>query len=141
MKPIISRKPPRFILLDDDLLALTMAEKLIRRYCRHSEIIKFFASKDAIEFLETREFIANDTDTVFLTDLHMPEIDGFAVLDRMKNTFKTLGDRLHVFVISAAACPEEIRRALSYNCVIGFVTKPFCDEKIEQIIRCIQYPL
>jgi CheY-like chemotaxis protein len=141
MKQMLSRKFPRFILLDDDVFALTMAEKLIRKHCCRSEIIKFFASREAIEFMETKEFKANNTDTVFLTDLHMPEMDGFAVLDRMTNTFKTLGDRLHVFVVSADACPAEIRKALSYKCVIGLLNKPFSDDKMKQLINCIQYPL
>jgi CheY-like chemotaxis protein len=141
MKNTIRGKFPRFILLDDDLLALAMAEKLIRKYFRRSEIIRFCSSIEAIEFMEVKEFMANDTDTVFLTDLQMPEMDGFGVLDRMANACKALGDRLHVFVMSAGASPDEIRRALSYNCVIGFINKPLSDDKIAQIIHCIQFPL
>jgi CheY-like chemotaxis protein len=141
MKPTIGGKFPRFILLDDDLLALTMTEKLIRKYCRQSEIIKFISPAEAIEFMGAREFMAGNTDTVFLTDLHMPDMDGFAVLDQMAITFRHLGNRLHVFVVSAAACPEEIRKALSYSYVIGFINKPFSDDKIVQLIHCIRYPL
>lgn len=141
MKQPFSRKFPRFILLDDDVFALTITEKLIRKYCRSSDIIAFCCPKDAMEFMATEDFMANQIETVFLTDLHMPEIDGFAVLDRMGNAFKALRDRLHVFVLSAAACPDEIRRALSYSCVIDVLKKPFAEDKIEQIIKCIQYPL
>ena len=141
MKKTINKKSWRFILLDDDLFALTMAEKLIQKYSRRSEIITFSASKEAIEYMEAADFIEKNTDTVFLTDLHMPEIDGFAVLDRMGNTFKTMRDRLHIFVMSAAACPDEIGRALSYSYVIGFLSKPFSEDKMEQIIDCVQYPL
>jgi two-component system chemotaxis response regulator CheY len=141
MKQTINKKSPRFILLDDDLFALAMAGKIIRNYCRRSEIITFSAAKKVIEYMEAEDFMEKDTDTVFLTDLHMPEIDGFAVLDRMENTFKSMRDRLHIFVMSAAACPDEIRRALSYSYVIGFLSKPFSNDKMEQIINCVQYPL
>jgi two-component system chemotaxis response regulator CheY len=141
MKQTIHKNPSRFILLDDDLFALTMTEKLIRRYSRRSEIITFSASKEAIEYMEAEGFMKKNTDTVLLTDLHMPEIDGFELLDRMGNTFKAMRDRLHIFVMSAAACPDEIGKALSYSYVIGFLSKPFSDDKMEQLIDCVQYPL
>jgi CheY-like chemotaxis protein len=141
MKQTINKKYPCFILLDDDVFALALAEKIIRQYCRHSEIITFSAPKEAIKYMEAEDFVAKDTDTVFLTDLHMPEIDGFTVLDRMGNTFKAMGDQLHVFVMSSATSPDEIRRALAYSYVIGFISKPFSNDKMEQIMDCIQYPL
>ena len=132
---------PRFILLDDDLFALACSEKIIRNYSRHAGIITFSDAKAAIEYMEREDFRGRNTDTIFLTDLHMPEIDGFALLNRMENTFTAMKERLHVFVLSAAACPAEIRRVFSYSCVIGFLGKPFSKEKMQQIIDCIQYPL
>jgi CheY-like chemotaxis protein len=131
----------RFILVDDDLCALTMATKIIRNNCRRAEIIPFSECKEAIKFMEAEDFIVKQTDTVLLTDLHMPEMDGFALLDRMENRFIAMKDRLHVFVLSAEACSAEIRRVLGYKSVIGFLSKPFSDTKIQQIIDCIQFPL
>src|SRR5882757_7686620 len=130
MKQTINKKYPRFILLDDDVFALALAEKIIRKYCRHSEIITFSAPKEAIEYMEAEDFVAKDTDTVFLTDLHMPETDGFAVLYLMENRFNAMGDRLHAFVMSSATSPDEIRRALAFSYVIGFLSKPFSNDKM-----------
>jgi response regulator of citrate/malate metabolism len=141
MKHPVNRKSPCFVLLDDDLFALTMTEKIIRRCCRHPEIRTFSTPKEAIEYMEARDFVEKESDTVFMTDLHMPETDGFEVLDRMGNTFKKMGDRVNIFVISSATCPEEIKRVFSYNYVIGFIDKPFSDFKMKQIMDCIQYPL
>jgi response regulator of citrate/malate metabolism len=141
MKHTINKNPPRFILLDDDLFALAFAEKIIRRNNRRAGIITFSAAEEAIKYMESKDFMGKDTDTVFLTDLHMPEIDGFALLDRMEDKFRAMKERLHIFVLSAAACPAEVKRVFSYSCVIGFISKPFCDDKMEQIIDCIRYPL
>ena len=128
-------------MLDDDLCALADAERVIRKISPRSEIIKFSAAKEAIEYMDTKDFNRKDTDTVLLTDMHMLEIDGFEFMDRMENTFKMMRDRLHVFVLAAAACPGEIKRVLSYSYVIGLLSKPFSRDKIGQIIDCIQYPL
>jgi|HubBroStandDraft_6_1064221.scaffolds.fasta_scaffold899678_1 CheY-like chemotaxis protein len=141
MKPTTSKRYPRFILLDDDACVLMMTEKIIRKYFLRSKIITFCASKEAIEFMASEDFAVDDTDTVFLTDLNMPEMDGFAVLDQMGDALKKLGDRLHIFVMSSATCQDEIRKALSYSYVIGFLQKPFSNDKMEHIISCIQYPL
>ena len=135
------KNPPRFILLDDDLFALAIATKIIRNYSRRAEIISFLTCKGAIEYVETDSFKGNHMDTIFLTDLHMPEMDGFALLDRMENTSKAMREQLHIFVLSAAACPDEIRRVLSYRCVTGFCDKPLSIEKMYRIITCVQYPL
>jgi response regulator of citrate/malate metabolism len=141
MKHPVKRKSPSFVLLDDDVFALTMTEKIIRRCCRRSEIRTFSTPKEAMEYMGARDFTEKDRDTVFMTDLHMPETDGFEVLDRMGSTFKKMGGRVNIFVISSAACPEEIKRVFSYEYVIGFIDKPFSDFKMKQIMDCIQYPL
>jgi response regulator of citrate/malate metabolism len=141
MKHTIKKSFPRFILLDDDLFALAFAEKIILKNNRRAGIIAFSAAKEAIKYMEREDFKNTNTDAVFLTDLHMPEIDGFALLDRMEDKFTAMKERLHVFVLSAAACPAEVRRVFSYSCVIGFITKPFSDHKMEQILDCVRYPL
>jgi len=131
----------RFILLDDDLCALAITAQIIRNYDRRAGIISFSACKEAIRYLEAGHFISKDKDTVLLTDLHMPELDGFALLDRIEGIFMAMTPRLHVFVLSAEACPAEIRKVFSYRHVIGFLEKPFSDTKIKQIIDCVRYPL
>jgi CheY-like chemotaxis protein len=141
MKNIFKVKSPRFILLDDDLCALEMAKMLIRNYSQYAEIITFSAAKEAIDYFEAGSFMVKHKKTVFLTDLHMPGIDGFMVLDRIEGAFRAIQDRLHVFVVSGAACPEEILKVSSYKSVIGFLNKPLSKTKMEQIIDAIEYPL
>src|SRR6266702_1054842 len=128
---------PSFILWDDDLFALTFTKEIVRSCNRRAAIITFSAAEDAMKYMGAEDFVSKCTDTVFLTDLHMPEIDGFALLDRMENKFNAMRERLHIFVLSAAACPEEILRVSSYSCVVGFLNKPFSKNKMKQIAECI----
>jgi hypothetical protein len=67
---------PRFILLDDDPFTLAIEKKVILNCCRRAEIISFTACKDAIEYMEADCYRSRYPQTIFLTDLHMPEIDG-----------------------------------------------------------------
>lgn len=131
----------RFILVDDDLFALTLAEKLIQGFNEYTETITFSSAREALKFI-IREYnlIKNSIPTILLTDLHMPEIDGLALLDGIEKMDNATMGQLHAFVLSAAASPGEIEKVLSHNCVTGFYSKPISIEKIEQIIKRIQYP-
>jgi CheY-like chemotaxis protein len=131
---------PRFVLLDDDIFALAMATNIVRNHSRRAEVVSFSDSKKAIAYIEAGYFKGNYPATAFLTDLHMPEIDGFALLDRMEPLCKARKGQLHIFVLSAAACPDEIRRVLSYSCVTGFYPKPFSFDKMNRIVSTIQHP-
>jgi CheY-like chemotaxis protein len=132
---------PHFILLDDDKFALTLAKKIIQNYNSRAGIISFTTAKEALAYIATEDIAGRRVDTVLLTDLHMPEIDGFALLDQMEKTFTSLRTRLHIFVLSANATPDEIRKVLSYGCVTGFYSKPISIGYIKEIIDCLQYPL
>ena len=135
------KKPLRFILVDDDLFALTLAEKLIQGLNKSTETITFNSGREALKFIiREHNLIKNIIPTILLTDLHMPEIDGLALLDGIEKMDNAITGQLHAFVLSAAASPEEIEKVLSHNCVTGFYSKPLSIEKIEQIIKRIQYP-
>ena len=135
------KKPLRFILVDDDLFALALAEKLIQGFNEHIETITFSSAREALKFI-MREYnlMKNLIPTVLLTDLHMPETDGLAFLDGIRKMDNAIMGQLHAFVLSAAASPGEIEKVLSHNCVTGFYSKPLSIDKIEQIIKRIQYP-
>ena len=135
------KKPLRFILIDDDLFALALAEKLIQGFNEYIETITFSSARKAFNFIiQECNLMKNIIPTVLLTDLHMPKTDGLALLDSIEKMDNAIKGQLHVFVLSAAASPGDIEKVLSHNCVTGFYSKPLSIEKIEQIIKRIQYP-
>jgi CheY-like chemotaxis protein len=135
------KTPPRFIILDDDIFTLAIELNIVRNYCRQSEVISFSSSKEAIKFMEADCCKRSYPDTIFLTDLHMPDIDGFELLERMEKTFNKRMDQLYTFVLSGAASLDEINRVLSNTCVAGFYRKPLSTDKLSHIITCVEYPL
>jgi len=140
MKRRNEKNVPSFILLDDDAWALAFSKEIIGSYSRSAETITFTAAEDVIRYIGTEEFISRRKDTIFLTDLHMPGTDGFELLERMESRFNSMLAWFHVFVLSAAACPEEIHRVSAYPCVLGFFYKPFSRDKLEEMLTRIGYP-
>lgn len=141
MKNTLKKNIPQFVLVDDDEFALQLTTKLIRNISRHAGISIFYSAKDAIECMENHYFMQKTADTVLLTDLHMPGMDGFALLDRLGPTFKAMRGRLHIFVMSAEAGTDEKRRILAYNHVIGVLDKPLSEVTMRQVLHCIQCPI
>jgi CheY-like chemotaxis protein len=136
------KKPLRFILVDDDLFALTLAEKLIQYFNEYAETIPFSSGREALKFvMREHNLIKNIIPTILLTDLHMPETDGLALLDGIAKMDNAIMGQLHAFVLSAAASPDEVRKVLSHSCVTGFYHKPLSVDKLSHIITCVQYPL
>jgi DNA-binding NarL/FixJ family response regulator len=128
---------PRYILLDDDILALAIATNIVRNHSRRAEVVGFSSCEEAIKYLEAGSHKRKYPDTVLLTDLHMPEVDGFTLLERMEKFCEKIKGQMHIFVLSAAACPEEIKRVLSYSCVNGFYPKPFSFDKMDRIATSV----
>ena len=136
------KKPLRFILVDDDLFALTLAEKLIQALNESTETITCSSGREALKFIiREHNLIKSIIPTILLTDLHMPEIDGLALLDSIEKMDNAIMEQLHVFVLSAAASPDEIGKVLSHSCVTGFYHKPLSVDKLSHIITSIQYLL
>ena len=132
------KKNLRFIIVDDDLFTLKLEEKLIKGFNEYTDIITFSSAREALKFIRQEyRLMKNTISTVLLTDLHMPETDGFALLAGIEKIDNVIMRQLHVFVLSAAASPGDVEKVLLHNCVKGFYSKPLSIEKIEQIIKRI----
>ena len=67
-----------------------------------------------------------------LLDLNMPKMDGFAVLDYLKET-----DLFKVIPVSIITCndyKEQIERAFTYP-IVDMIVKPFNESNIRNVIE------
>lgn len=86
-------------------------------------------SNDAAEALERA--LAEDFDALIL-DLMMPRMDGFAVLQRLRESDRHA--RTPIIVLSARDLnDEERKRLLQWN--VRFVPKPFSPGKLYEVVR------
>lgn len=99
------------IIVDDEILARKRISKLLQEDEKIEVVGEFDRGTDAIQFINQ-----NKVDIVFL-DIHMPEVDGFAVL-------RKLSTNNHPFIIFVTADKESAIRAFEYN-AIDYLLKPF----------------
>ena len=74
----------------------------------------------------------NDFIETILLDLNMPKVDGFAVLDFMKEN--GLLSKIPVSIISGDSSKETIDRAYTYQ-IVDMLEKPFNDQSVKMVIE------
>ena len=74
----------------------------------------------------------NDYIEAILLDLNMPKVDGFGVLEFMRQN--DLLERMPVSIISGDSSKETIDRAFTYK-IIDMLSKPFNEQNIKSVIE------
>lgn len=85
--------------------------------------------EDAIRIIEANK--DNKNIEVILLDLNMPKVDGFAVLEYMRE--KDLFEKMPVSIISGDSTKETIDRAFTYD-IVDMLNKPFNEKSVKQVI-------
>ena len=86
--------------------------------------------EEAINIIKANQ--DNEFIEAILLDLNMPKVDGFAVLDYMKEN--DLLKKMPVSIISGDSSKETIDKAFTYQ-IVDMLEKPFNDQSIKMVIE------
>lgn len=86
--------------------------------------------KEAIDLIKANK--DNDNIVCILLDLNMPNVDGFAVLDFMKNN--NLFVKFPVSIISGDSSKSTIDRAFTYH-IVDMLGKPFTEQDVKRVLE------
>jgi EAL domain-containing protein (putative c-di-GMP-specific phosphodiesterase class I)/FixJ family two-component response regulator len=113
----------RIMLIDDTPANLDLLRALLRR-AGLQNIHAFIDPREAVAQLQTVQ------PDLVLVDLHMPHLDGYAVLDQLR--LYADGTYLPALMLTADTNPQAIQRALASG-ARDFLTKPF--DAVEAALR------
>jgi len=86
--------------------------------------------EEAINIIKANQ--NNDFIEEILLDLNMPKVDGFAVLEFMREN--NLLKKMPVSIISGDSSKETIDRAFTYE-IVDMIEKPFNDQSIKMVVE------
>ena len=86
--------------------------------------------EEAINIIKANQ--NNDFIEAILLDLNMPKVDGFAVLEFMREN--NLLKKMPVSIISGDSSKETIDRAFTYE-IVDMIEKPFNDQSIKMVVE------
>lgn len=113
--------PHRILVVDDDPVQRRLLQGLLERHGYSIDVVA--SGRDALNLLESPKGRAIDA---LLLDLMMPEIDGLAVLDRVRPTYPDLP----VIVLTAQGGIETVVKAMRAG-ANDFIVKPASPERLQ----------
>ena len=117
-------KDARILVVDDERVNVILLERILEQD-GYTNVKSTTKSDQAVALYDEFE------PDLILLDLHMPGLDGFAVMERLED--RIAGDTfLPILILTADIRPEVKRRALSAGAK-DFVTKPF--DRTEVLLR------
>ncbi len=121
-------KKYNFLLIDDDTIFNFLTRKTLQRANVSDSVVDFTDARAALDYLKEKD-IHKSTDIILL-DINMPFMNGFEFLD----IFSTLNfSGISVFMLTSSLDDRDRVKALKYNCVKGFFSKPITVDMIMNI--------
>lgn len=117
----------RVLIVDDDDINLKVASKILKPV---NKVISVPSGKMALEYLK------KDTPDLILLDVHMPEMDGFEVMERIKTEHK----EKDIPVIFLTADNDRDTEVKGFKAgALDFIAKPFIAEiMIQRVGRILE---
>ena len=115
----------KILIVDDEETNVVLLECMLER-------AGYTRLRTTISSMRSLEIAAEWTPDLVLLDLHMPELDGFGVMEKLRAS-RPAGEYLPILVLTADVNRRTRQRALAGG-ASDFVTKPF--EHDEVLLRC-----
>lgn len=95
-----------------------------------------FDVEQAEDGQEALEWLASNEVDVIITDINMPRLDGFGLIERLRESARH-ADR-PILVLSTESSDEKKKRARDAGAT-GWIVKPFNQEKLAAAVRRISH--
>lgn len=115
------------LVVDDSSIIRNFVKRI---FSEEYEVGTAMDGQEAIDILEANK--DNDFIETILLDLNMPRVDGFAVLDYMKEN--NLLSKFPVSIISGDSSKETIDKAFNYQ-IVDMLSKPFNEQSVKSVIE------
>jgi two-component system sensor histidine kinase/response regulator len=112
---LVAAVPLRVLVAEDNDFNGELVRELLLRRGHHADIVA--SGSEVLERLEAEEF------DLLLLDLHMPGLDGFQVIERIRAKERVAGGHLPVVALTARSRTEARDRCLAAG-MDGFLAKP-----------------
>lgn len=128
-------KTSHVLLIDDNQIDNIINNHVILKSKIAEKITVKASAVEALEYLETiKKDFAMFPDLIFL-DISMPVMDGFGFLEEIIKFPKPIEKQCAVVMLSSSDNPNDITRAMNFEVVIDFFTKPLRIEMIENLFK------
>lgn len=113
------------LVVDDSLMIRRMVSNSMKQ--AGFEVTEAANGKEGLKALEGRAF------QIILTDINMPEMDGFGFLEVYDGWFQQGRAVAAVVMLTSSDDPQDRRRATSFGCVTHYMVKPLVPSTAQRL--------
>lgn len=117
------KNTPTIAVIQDDLMYRTIAQKILQTSGLFSDVLVFDNGLSAITYMQQYNSPEQLPDIILL-DIGMPIMDGWTFLAEYEKLSPILNKQSSIFIHTASAFEEDLRKAEQYSCVAGNIPTP-----------------
>lgn len=121
--------------VDDDPLYNFGTKKIIELTSFTNQVLFFLNGEEAWEDFHQRIVNNKPIPDVILTDINMPIMNGWQLLDKIGEV--SIDHPIKIFVVSSSINQDEIDKAKKYDYVSDYIIKPLTLEKVRTLKKKI----
>lgn len=116
-------------IIDDDPIYQLVTKKIIEKSSFFPIVDSFTNGLDAISYFQNSASLPE----VILLDIEMPIMDGWDFLTEITAIHRQFNTNTNIYIVSSSIAKEDKEKALTFDGVKDFISKPITLSKIEKI--------
>ncbi|MET0944876.1 MAG: response regulator [Flavobacterium sp.] len=133
MTDIIKPKFERVMLIDDNIVELFIASRMITKNNFGKQVLEYSSAQEALKYLQENQESSDNLPQIIFVDIYMPLMSGFEFLEEYNKLTPSSKKNCKVFIISSTIDDTDIIRARNYQNVVAFQVKPITYEFLNRI--------
>ena len=126
---------PDFIVIDDDYINNVICQMIIQNELQATRIDIFTTPQQGLDFINAKYSSPQSNNAVLFLDINMPALNGWDILELLRNSSEWVKRHLRTYMLSSSATPWDIQKAAADPLVSGYIEKPLKPIDLRNIIR------